>query len=45
MAVYLQQVSTIAASKNELRFGVLNISAWSPDVFGSQIGPDTDCHV
>jgi len=35
----------IAASKYELRVRVLNVSASSPHVFGSQIGPDTDCRV
>jgi hypothetical protein len=35
----------IAASKNELRVRVLNVSASSPDVFGSHIGPHTDCRV
>jgi hypothetical protein len=35
----------IAASKNELHFRVLNVSASSPDVLGSHIGPDTDCRV
>ena len=35
----------IAAVKNKLRFPVLSVSASSPDVFGSYIGPDIDCRV